>query len=64
MCFDKISARYLVNVPPHMSVADAVAEHRDRTGHGGMCMIVFAKVSRAKRRAAAQMCGELEPVAA
>jgi hypothetical protein len=35
--------RYIVNVPPGGTVAEAVAQHRERWGHGGMCVIVFEK---------------------
>ena len=42
MGVEKIPARYVVYVPPGMSVSDAVARHRERTGHGGMCVIVLA----------------------
>lgn len=41
MGIENVSPRYLVYVAPGVSVADAVAEHRERTGHGGMCMLVF-----------------------
>jgi hypothetical protein len=36
--------RYIVKVPAGDSLTDAVAQHRDRTGHNGMCVLVFERV--------------------
>jgi hypothetical protein len=41
MCLEKI-ARYVVNVPQGLSISEAVARHRENTGHGGMCVLRFA----------------------
>lgn len=41
MCKSKL-ARYIVDVPREMSISEAVAAHRDATGHGGMCILRFA----------------------
>jgi hypothetical protein len=42
MCFEKL-ARYVVNVPPGLSISEAVARHRENTGHGGACILRFAR---------------------
>jgi hypothetical protein len=56
MYVDEVPSQYVVRVPAGMSVAAAVAEHRDRTGHGGMCMLVFPQPEkrRSKRNARAK----------
>lgn len=41
MGVDKVPARYVIYVPAGMSVSAAEAEHRERTGYGGMCFFVF-----------------------
>jgi hypothetical protein len=46
MGVEKIPPRYVVHVPTGVSVTDAVAAHRDRTGHGGMCFLVFDPAPR------------------
>jgi len=46
MGIEQIPTRYVVHVPAGMSVTEAVAQHRDRTGHGGMCFLVFDAVPR------------------
>jgi hypothetical protein len=50
MSIDKALVRYVVRIPYTMPLADAVAMHRDRTGHGGMCMLVFEKGPRRRYR--------------
>jgi hypothetical protein len=47
MCLDRIPPRLLVRVQQGSTVADAVARHRDRTGYGGTCVLVFESASRA-----------------
>lgn len=46
MGIEKIPTRYVVHVPTGMSVTEAVAQHRDHTGHGGMCFLVFDAAPR------------------
>jgi hypothetical protein len=43
---DKMRARYLVKVPPGVELADAIAEHRERTGYGGAIVIRFERQRR------------------
>ena len=46
MSIDRIPARYLVRVSRGVLVADAISQHRDRTGHGGGCVLVFDAPAR------------------
>jgi hypothetical protein len=41
MCLEKL-ARYVVDVPQGLTISEAVARHRENTGHGGMCVLRFA----------------------
>jgi hypothetical protein len=45
MGVEKISERYVVYIRPGESMMEAVAQHRERTGYGGMCFLVFLKPS-------------------
>jgi hypothetical protein len=36
-------ARYVVTVPVGVRISDAVAHHREETGHGGTCILRFAR---------------------
>ena len=54
MCIDpETLARYVVTVREGERLAHAVARHRESTGHGGMCVIVFEskKGQRARKLA-------------
>jgi hypothetical protein len=42
MCLEKL-ARYVVNVPAGLSISEAVARHRENTGHGGACILRFPR---------------------
>ena len=35
-------ARYIVTVPAGVRISEAVARHREETGHGGTCILRFA----------------------
>ncbi len=45
MGVEKISERYVVYIRPGESMTEAVAQHRERTGYGGMCFLVFLRPS-------------------
>jgi hypothetical protein len=45
MGVEKISERYVVYIRPGEFMTEAVAQHRERTGYGGMCFLVFLKPS-------------------
>jgi len=46
MGVEKLPARYVVYIQPGACVEDAVARHRERTGHGGTVWLVFLKSKR------------------
>jgi hypothetical protein len=35
-------ARYIVTVPAGVRISEALARHREETGHGGTCILRFA----------------------
>lgn len=50
MTIEERLTRCRVYVPAGVSIEAAVASHRERTGHGGMCMIILNPPSRSRRR--------------
>jgi hypothetical protein len=36
-------ARYVVTVPVGVRISEAMARHREETGHGGTCILRFAR---------------------
>lgn len=62
MGIESIPQRYVVHIPQGMSVSDAVAQHRDRTGHGGMCVLVFEGAPTCRYRLGASRLFERDPL--
>jgi hypothetical protein len=39
---DEKLTRYIVTVPAGVRISEALARHREETGHGGTCILRFA----------------------
>ena len=50
MTIEERLTRCRVYVPAGVSIEAAVERHRERTGHGGMCMIIFVPPAERQRR--------------
>ena len=54
-------ARYVVTVPVGVRISEAMARHREETGHGGTCILKFARSEDHSFRTAPS-CSGLEAV--